>query len=148
VKHNPGQVVVILTSAHDDETGLVGLRAGAAGFLTKELDVDSLPRELEAALGGEPAISRRLTMRLIEHLRRAPNGGAGLRPVKSPLTPREWEVIDLLAESKTTEQIAESLVVSAETVRSHVKNILRKLDARSRVEAVRIAQQMRGEPPA
>ena len=79
---------------------------------------------------------------------RAPEGTGGLRPVKSPLTPREWEVIDLLAESNTTDQIAELLVLSSETVRSHVKNILRKLDARSREEAVAIAQRMRSEPPA
>jgi two-component system, NarL family, response regulator LiaR len=56
--------------------------------------------------------------------------------------------VDLLAETKTTDQIAEQLVLSSETVRSHVKNILRKLDARSREEAVAIAQRMRSEPPA
>jgi DNA-binding NarL/FixJ family response regulator len=87
-------------------------------------------------------------MRLVEHLRRAPGGGVGLRPIKSPLTPREWEVVDLLAEMKTTDQIADQLVLSSETVRSHVKNILRKLDARSREEAVAVAQRMRNEPPA
>ena len=80
--------------------------------------------------------------------RRAPNGPGGLRPVKSPLTPREWEVIDLLAESMTTDQIADALVLSPETVRSHVKNILRKLDARSREEALATAQRMRSQPPA
>jgi two-component system, NarL family, response regulator LiaR len=148
IKEAPDQVVVILTSADDDEMGLVGLRAGATGFLTKDLDVDVLPRALQGALSGEAAISRRLAMRLVEHMRRAPEGLGGLRPVKSPLTPREWEVIDLLAETKTTDQIAEVLVLSSETVRSHVKNILRKLDARSREEAVAIAQRMRTEPPA
>ena len=66
-----------------------------------------------------------------------------MRPVKSPLTAREWEVIDLLKESKTTDQIADELVLSPETVRSHVKNILRKLKVRSRQEAVAIADEMR-----
>jgi two-component system, NarL family, response regulator LiaR len=148
VKENPGQVVVILTTADDDEIGLLGLRAGAAGFLAKDVDIDVLPRTLHGVLSGEAAISRRLGMRLVEHLRRAPGGSGGLRPIKSPLTPREWEVIDLLADSKTTDQIAEQLVLSSETVRSHVKNILRKLDARSREEAVAVAQRMRSEPSA
>ena len=148
VKENPGQIVVILTTADDDEIGLLGLRAGASGFLAKDVDVDILPQALQGALSGEAAISRKLSMRLVEQLRRAPEGPGGLRPVKSPLTPREWEVVDLLAETKTTDQIAEQLVLSSETVRSHVKNILRKLDARSREEAVAIAQQMRSQPPA
>jgi DNA-binding NarL/FixJ family response regulator len=145
---NPDQVVVLLTSADDDETGLLGLRSGAAGFLSKDVDVDALPHELVAALNGEAAISRRLAMRLVEQMRQAPRGTAGLRPVKSPLTPREWEVVDLLAESRTTDEIARLLVLSTETVRSHVKNILRKLNARSRQEAVAAAERMRGNPSA
>jgi two-component system, NarL family, response regulator LiaR len=147
VKEIPDQIIVILTTADDDEIGLLGLRAGASGFLAKDVDIDVLPQALQGALSGEAAISRKLSMRLVEQLRRAPTG-PGLRPVKSPLTPREWEVIDLLAETKTTDQIAEQLVLSTETVRSHVKNILRKLDARSREDAVAIAQRMRSEPPA
>jgi NarL family two-component system response regulator LiaR len=148
LKQNPEQVIVILTSSDDDEMGLLGLRAGAAGFLTKDLDVEVLPRALLGVLSGEAAISRRLSMRLVEYLRRAPNGPGGLRPVKSPLTPREWEVIDLLAEAMTTDQIADTLVLSPETVRSHIKNILRKLDARSREEALVTAQRMRTQPPS
>jgi len=148
VKSDPNQVIIILTTADDDEIGLLGLRAGARGFLAKDVDVDILPQAIQGALSGEAAISRRLSLRLVEHLRRTPDGPGGMRPVKSPLTPREWEVIDLLAETKTTDQIAEELVLSSETVRSHVKNILRKLHARSREEAVVAAQRMRNEPPA
>ena len=147
VKENPGQVVVILTTADDDEIGLLGLRAGARGFLAKDVDVDSLPQALRGALNGEAAISRRLSMRLVEHVRRVPDGPSGMRPVKSPLTPREWEVLDLLAQARSTDQIAEQLVLASETVRSHVKNILRKLDARSRAEAVAVAERMRNQPP-
>jgi len=143
VKEHPDQVVVILTSADDDEMGLLGLRSGASGFLTKDLDIDVLPRALHGVLTGEAAISRKLSMRLVEQLRRAPEGVGGLRPVKSPLTPREWEVVDLLAQSRTTDQIAETLVLSSETVRSHVKNILRKLGVRSRDDAVAEAERMR-----
>lgn len=148
IKDNPQQVVVILTTADDDEIGLLGLRAGARGFLAKDVDVDILPQALHGALNGEAAISRRLSMRLVEHVRRSPDGPTGMRPVKSPLTPREWEVLDLLSQLKTTDQIAEQLVLASETVRTHVKNILRKLGARSRGEAVAVARRMRNEPPA
>jgi DNA-binding NarL/FixJ family response regulator len=72
-----------------------------------------------------------------------------MRPVKSSLTAREWEVIDLVKESKTTDEIADELVLSPETIRSHVKNILRKLKVRSRQEAVAAADKMRNAgPPA
>jgi DNA-binding NarL/FixJ family response regulator len=86
--------------------------------------------------GGEAAISRRLALRLIQQLRTQPEESIGLRPVRSPLTPREWEVLDLLCAQMGTEAIADELVLSAETVRSHVRNILRKLGVRSRREAV------------
>jgi NarL family two-component system response regulator LiaR len=141
----PDQIVVMLTSGEDDDVGLVSLRSGATGFLTKDLEIDVLPRALLGALSGEAAISRRMTRRLVEQLRRLPTGSRGMRPVRSPLTPREWEVIEFLADELTTEQMAERMVLSAETVRSHVKNILRKLDVRSRQEAVAVAQRMRGE---
>ena len=142
----PDQAVVVLSSADDDDLGMMSLRAGAAGFLTKTLDVDALPRALRGVLTGEAAISRRLSMSLVEELRRTSALGHGMRPIDSPLTPRQWEVVDLLAEGKTTDQIAESLVLSSETVRSHVKNILRNLDAGSREEAVAAAQRIRGGP--
>lgn len=124
--------------------GFVGLRAGAAGYLSKDLDVDVLPQALEGTRSGEAAISRRLSMRLIEQLRRVPEASTGMRPVKSPLTPREWEVVDLLYEGRTTEEIADVLVLSTETVRSHIKNLMRKLGASSRAEAVALAHRMRG----
>jgi two-component system, NarL family, response regulator LiaR len=148
LKEIPEQRIVILTSTdEEEELGILGLRAGAVGFLSKELDIDVLPRALRGALDGEAVISRRLSMRLVEHLRRSPEGTSGMRPVKSPLTAREWEVIDLLYEGMSTEKIAGTLVLSTETVRSHVKNILRKLNAKSRAEAVATAQRMRGGLP-
>jgi two-component system, NarL family, response regulator LiaR len=146
IKAIPEQVIVLLTSADEEEMGVLGLRSGASGFLTKDVNVSVLPRALERALDGEAVISRRLGMRLVEHLRRVPEGAPGLRPVKSPLTAREWEVVDLLYEGRTTDEIAATLVLSTETVRSHVKHILRKLGASSRAEAVALAQEMRGAP--
>src|ERR1700750_1826160 len=143
-EHDPSIRVVMLTGAGDDELGMRGLRAAAAGYLSKEVELDSLPRALRGALEGEAAISRRLAMQLIERYRSAPTGGAGLRPVRSRLTDREWEVLDLLATGGTTDEIARSLVLSPETVRSHLKNLYRKLEVNSREDAVQAAQRLRG----
>jgi len=145
----PEQLVVVLTGAgsDDDDLGLLTLRAGAAGFLSKDLEIEALPRALEGLRRGEAAISRELTLSLIERLRETPGGTSGMRPVKSPLTAREWEVIDLLKDAKTTDQMADELVLSPETVRSHVKNILRKLKVSSRQEAVALADEMRKGAP-
>jgi two-component system, NarL family, response regulator LiaR len=146
----PEQLVIVLTgvgSDNDDELGLLAVRAGAAGFLSKDLEIEALPRALEGLRQGQAAVSRKLTLSLIERLRETPSGSSGMRPVKSPLTAREWEVIDLLKESKTTDQIADELVLSPETIRSHVKNILRKLKVRSRQEAVAMADEMRKVAP-
>jgi DNA-binding NarL/FixJ family response regulator len=139
----PDVRVVILTSSDDDEVGLMTLRAGASGFLCKSVGIDSLPRALHCARNGEAVITRRLTMRLIEDLRNVRQDSAGLRPIRSALTSREWEVLDLLCHDLSTDEIADRLVVSVETVRSHVKNVLRKLEVRSRREAVAMASKLR-----
>src|SRR4051812_19289700 len=78
-EHDPAIRVVLLTGAGDQELGLRGLRAGAAGYLSKEVDLDALPRALRGTLQGEAAISRALAMQLIERYRTAPTGGVGLR---------------------------------------------------------------------
>jgi DNA-binding NarL/FixJ family response regulator len=141
----PDLEVVILTSSDDDDVGLVGLRAGASGFLNKRAGVESLPRALRGAAAGEAVVSRRLTMRLVDSMRRTRPDGVGIRPVRSPLTPREWEVLDLLCTGQSTDDIADALVLSSETVRSHIKNLLRKLGVSSRQAAVEEARRMRGD---
>jgi ATP/maltotriose-dependent transcriptional regulator MalT len=82
-------------------------------------------------------------------MRNTPVDGDGMRPVRSPLTPREWEVLDLLCMRASTEAIADALVLSHETVRSHIKNILRKLQVGSRQQAVDAARRLRSDilPP-
>src|SRR3954464_2498765 len=139
----PDVRVVMLTGAGDESLGMRGLRAGAAGFLSKDMELASLPRALRGALEGEAAISRRLAMHLVQHFRGAPTAGMGLRPVRSKLTDREWEVLDLVSGGASTEDVARLLVLSTETVRSHLKNLYRKLEVRSRDEAVQAAVRMR-----
>jgi DNA-binding NarL/FixJ family response regulator len=143
----PEQLVVILTSAGGEELGLLAVQAGAVGFLSKDSDIDALPRVLRGVRNGEAAISRAMTRRLIERFRKGVAGHSGLRPVKGPLTPREWEIIDLLAPGQSPDQVAHALVLSTETVRSHIKNIMRKLSVHSRADALAAAEQLRRIAP-
>lgn len=138
------EVRVLIFSRYDgEEIQLEALQAGASGFVSKNVPVETVSRVVEKVVQGEAAISRKVTMRLIERLRLLPEGGTGMRPVRSPLTAREWEVLDLFCERKTTKEIAEALVLSEETIYSHSKNLLRKLQVHSRDEAIEVAQQMR-----
>jgi len=143
VDGDPSIKVVMLTTSDDEEVALSGLRAGAVGFVSKEIDLDALPRLLESAHRGEAVITRRMTMRLVESVRSLRPDGSGMRPVRSPLTSREWEVLDLMCDGRATDEIAEELVLSSETVRSHVKGVLRKLGVSSRKDAVEQARRMR-----
>jgi DNA-binding NarL/FixJ family response regulator len=137
----PDTVIVMLTGRCDESIALRGLRAGAVGYLSKDVELDALPRALLAALEGEAAIPRRIAMRLVEDLRQ--NDAGHMRPVRSPLTAREWEVLDLICEGRTNDEVADELVVSSETVKTHVKSVMRKLGVHSRQELAAVAATMR-----
>jgi DNA-binding NarL/FixJ family response regulator len=142
LKEIPDQLVIVLTGAEgEEELGLLALRVGAVGFLAKDANIDALPRTLEAVRAGEIAVPRRMTRPVIEQFRSA-GESYGTPAVKSPLTPREWDVIGLLKATRSTDEIARELMLSTETVRYHVKNILRKLQAGSRQEAVALADRI------
>jgi NarL family two-component system response regulator LiaR len=143
LERQPTICVVLFTSTDDDKVAMLGLRMGASGFLAKDVSFSGLPRALAAARNGEAVVSRRTTMRLVESLRLVREDGAGMRPVLSVLTAREWEVLDMLCSGTSTDDIAEAMVLSVETVRSHVKNLLRKLGVHSRDEAVAQAGRLR-----
>ena len=137
----PETRVVVLSADADEELGLDVLRAGAVGYLSKHDGVGALPRILAKVADGEAAVPRTLSMRVLESLRRVPD--RGWRPLHSQLTTREWEVVELLSAGAGTHDIADQLVLSPATVYGHVKNIMRKLQVRSRPEAVAAAQRLR-----
>jgi NarL family two-component system response regulator LiaR len=141
---DPSIRVIMLTGSGDASLGLRSLRAGASGFLTKDMELSALPRAVRGTVAGEAAISRSLAMHLVQRYRAAPVGAAGMRPVRSKLTDREWEVLDLITGGATTDDIARTLVLSTETVRSHRKNLYRKLEVSSRDAAVEAGARMRG----
>ena len=126
------------------ERQLEVLAAGACGFLSKSSEVDEVIAGIKTVLRGDAVIQPATAMRLIERLRVLPEAGIGMRPVSSALTQREWEVLDLLSRGLDTREMAANLVVSEETIYSHVKNVLRKLGVHSRQEAILAAQSLRG----
>jgi NarL family two-component system response regulator LiaR len=134
--------VVLFAVSDDADLEFKALRVGACGYLTKDLGIGAIPPALRAVARGEAAVSRLLTMRLIERLRSMPEAGNGMRPVKSNLTSREWEVLDQLVLGATTSTIASALFLTEDTVYSHVKNIMRKLGVRSRSDAVKAAERL------
>jgi DNA-binding NarL/FixJ family response regulator len=137
----PQTRVVVLSGDPDEELGLRVLRAGAVGYLSKDDGVAALPGILAKVAQGEAAVPGTLSMRVLESLRRLPD--RGWRPLHSQLTTREWEVVELLSAGAGTQDIAAELVLSPATVYGHVKNIMRKLEVRSRPEAVAAAQRLR-----
>jgi DNA-binding NarL/FixJ family response regulator len=134
--------IVTVSAAPDvDEPVLAALHAGAIAHIDKDVDPDEFVRLVILASGGEAIIPSRVMRRLLELWREIPAGG--WRPLRSTLTTREWEIVDLLSEGATTEAIAERLVLSPSTVYTHVYRLLRKLGVHSRLEAVAAAQRLR-----
>jgi DNA-binding NarL/FixJ family response regulator len=139
----PGVRIVMFSVPQDREVEIKALRAGAAGFLSKNADIEAVVRALRSVASGEAAVSRSLTRELVELLRNTAENGTGMRPVKSPLTTREWEVLDLICAGDSTREISGKLYLSEDTVYSHTKSILRKLGVHSRVEAIAVAGRLR-----
>jgi NarL family two-component system response regulator LiaR len=140
---NANSRIVALTGRYDDQRGLEALMAGAVGYVSRGIAPRELVRLVRGVVRGEAAISRRLTMAVIE----LAHSEVGMRPVRSPLTTREWEVLDLMATGASQAEISSSLVVSHETVRTHVRHILRKLDVHSRADAIAKSHELRRPPP-
>ena len=135
--------IVVLSVRGERDLGYLALRKGAAGYLNKELDLNVLPRVLRDVAEGGAAVSRTLMAELTRRLRELPDAPVGMRPVKSVLTTREWEIVDQLCLGRSTAEIAASLVLSTETVRTHVKNTMRKLKVHSRAEVIEAAERLR-----
>jgi DNA-binding NarL/FixJ family response regulator len=133
----PDTRVLILTTFEEDDYIFGGLRAGASGFMLKR----SRPEELIAAVhtlaAGESLLSPSVTRRVIDRMAHAPDPApAAPPPVADELTPREREVLELIATGLSNGEIADELVIEPTTVKTHVKRILMKLGLRDRVQAV------------
>jgi DNA-binding NarL/FixJ family response regulator len=132
--------VVILTTFDVDEHVYEALRAGASGFLLKDVPADQLVHAIRVAAAGEALLAPSVTRRLIAAFARQAPHRPGRRPaVLEELTDRETEVLVLLAEGLSNAEIARRLYVGEATVKTHVARVLTKLGVRDRVQAVIVA---------
>jgi DNA-binding NarL/FixJ family response regulator len=141
----PGAAFVVLTGVHGEDQLVPAMRAGAAGYLRKDIEPDALVRALIGATRGDLAMTRELAARLVSQLlhgRREGEEAGGLEA----LSDREREVLTLLSQGRTDRQIAERLGISMRTVGHHVGHILRKLGAENRAEAALIYRRGSGDP--
>jgi DNA-binding NarL/FixJ family response regulator len=131
-ERDPAVKVVVLTTYADDRSVLDALRAGALGYLTKDAGAAEIQQALHRVADGQAALDPAVQRHLVEAIATGPS----VEPAADGLTPREAEVLTLIAAGLSNAEIAERLVVSEATVKSHVNHILPKIGARDRAQAV------------
>jgi DNA-binding NarL/FixJ family response regulator len=134
--------VLMLTTFDLDEYVFEALRAGASGFLLKDLPREDLVAAVRVVAAGDALLAPQVTRRLIEEFARRPAPGGGDPAALAALTARERETLELLARGLTNAELAEALYVSEHTVKTHVGNVLAKLGLRDRIHAVILAYEV------
>jgi DNA-binding NarL/FixJ family response regulator len=135
--------VLMLTTFDLDEYVFEALRAGASGFLLKDLPREDLVAAVRVVAAGDALLAPQVTRRLIEEFARRPPPSGGRDPAAlAALTARERETLELLARGLTNAELAEALYVSEHTVKTHVGNVLAKLGLRDRIHAVILAYEI------
>lgn len=132
-RDHPGTAVVMVTVSDHDTVIAAAIEAGCAAYVTKDRAAQDVVVAVRAAARGEVTFPASALARMIPRMRGGTTAGS------AALTPRELEVLQLLADGRSTDEIAEQLVVSPSTVRNHTQSILRKLDVHSKLEAVATA---------
>ena len=131
--------VLVLTTFDLDRHVYDALQAGASGFLLKDATAEQLTSAVARTAAGEAPMAPQVLSRLVDRYLERPPGVEDSPPGLQALSPRELEVLGLMADGLTNSEIAETLVVSLATVKTHVRSVLAKLDARDRVQAVLLA---------
>lgn len=133
----PETKLLLLTDSEEPRSLFAAIRAGASGYLRKDLDPTRLPATIRGVLDGEAALSRRLTFQLIETLRTRERGrSAPTTPGGPSMTDRELEVLELMTEGLRTSEIAQHLSIAEVTVRRHVSSAVTKLGVADRGAAI------------
>jgi DNA-binding NarL/FixJ family response regulator len=135
----PPPRVVVLTTYDLDEYIFDALKAGASGFLLKDSPPEELISAIHVVASGEALLAPAVTRRLIEAFVSAPRVSADAKRQLADLTPREKEVLHLVARGLSNAEVAADLHLGEATVKSHISNVLMKLDLRDRVQAVVLA---------
>ncbi|KPI25231.1 two component transcriptional regulator, LuxR family [Actinobacteria bacterium OV320] len=135
----PGTQVVVLTTYADDESLFPALKAGARGYLTKDAGGDEIVRAVHSVLSGDAGLSPSVQRRLLERLSAPEPEPTAPAVVPDGLTTREAEVLVLIAEGLSNQEIARRLSVSTATVKTHINNMFSKTGLKDRAQAVRYA---------
>jgi DNA-binding NarL/FixJ family response regulator len=133
--------VLVLTTFDLDEHVYDALRAGASGFLLKDVDRDRLVKAVEQVAAGESLVAPSVLERLVAHYVDSPPTGLSQPDFVDELSARELEVLKLVGRGLSNQEIAEELVISLATVKTHVRHLLQKLHLRDRVQAVVLAHE-------
>jgi RNA polymerase sigma factor (sigma-70 family) len=133
---SPDVKVIILTTFEQDDYIFGALRAGASGFLLKRTGPEELIAAIHTVAAGDSLLSPSVTRKVIDRMAEQPAPDASTAERLEELTPREREVLELVARGLSNGEIAEAFVIEESTVKTHVKRILRKLRLRDRVQAV------------
>ena len=136
----PETTIVVLTVRDDDEKLFEALKNGAQGYLLKDIRSQDMLGMLRGALRGEAALSSSLAGRMLSEFRRLSRGGISEKEDDSGLTEREQQVLLQASQGATDKEIAEALMISLNTVKTHIRNILAKLHVRTRREAAKVAK--------
>ena len=144
----PAVKVLILTTFEQDDYVFGALRAGASGFLLKRTRPEELIAAVHTIAAGDSLLSPSVTRRVIDRMAQQPTPELADQAKVDELTPREREVLELIARGLSNREIAAALVVEESTIRTHVKRILTKLDLRDRVQAVIFAYETGVNRPA
>ncbi len=146
-RRSPQTVIVMLTQSKEDDDLFDSLRAGASGYLLKGADPATLPAALRGVLLGEAAMPPALVTRIMQEFR-GPSRRKFLHKsaAADKLSAREWEVMEMLSQGLSTEDVGKRLFVSPTTVRVHVSTVLRKLRVKDRESAFRLLSGTRSGP--
>jgi DNA-binding NarL/FixJ family response regulator len=134
-----GPRILVLTTFATDEHVMDALRAGASGFLLKDVTPADFVAAIRVVAAGDALIAPSVTRRLLDRLARLPSPADGVGEVLGQLTERELEVLKLVAEGLSNREIAERLVLAEPTIKTHVSHLLLKLDLRDRAQLVVLA---------
>jgi DNA-binding NarL/FixJ family response regulator len=140
---HPEVKVIALTTFDDDADVFAALRAGAIGYVLKDVSGETLFAAVRAAARGESLLPPTIAAKVVAELNRtAASSPARMQPLADPLSERELEIVRLLSRGSTNREIAATLILAEGTVKNHLTNILGKLGARDRAQAVLIAKDL------
>jgi len=138
----PETRVIILTTFDDDGAIFEGLKAGAVGYLLKDVSSDKLNEAIRTAARGDYFLLPSITAKVVAEFSRLAKATSPVPEIQNPLSHREVEILNLVSEGLSNREIADRLVISEGTVKNHLTSILGKLDARDRMQATLRAKEL------